>query len=889
MLVSSVERPLLPTLPSLGSGQALRLAREYLNAGRAAIDAAFDAGLPASEAVRQRAALYDRLLVGLFQEADHAYCEEHGAPDARLTLCAVGGYGRGELSPASDLDLLFLFPYEVGAYVEVVSERLLYWLWDLSLEVGSSVRSIDGCVRLAKTDLSAYTSLLDHRYLAGDPDLYAELDSRLFRAVFSRGVSAFLQMREREDRERRERYADTVYLLEPHVKQGEGGLRDLHQALWAAHVRFHVKGLDDLLRLGAVSEREAQALRAAHEFLLAVREVLHRTAGRKQDRLTFDVQEQIAREFGHRDTERALAVEQFMQRYYQAARTVRHHAERILERCAISERRRKPARGTPVGRHFRIFNGALTVQSDDIFRRHPEAIMEIFHESMVRNLPLYPYAKDLLAESTQRIGADLRRDPAVAARFLEILTHPADKRGVLREMHDLGVLGAYLPEFGRLTGKHQHTIYHVYTVDVHTLTAIERLKALHRGELAKEVPHVSEVMAEVERPRTLYLALLFHDIGKGTGRDHSEVGAEMATRACERLGLAPEEIAEVAFLVRRHLAMVILSTRRDMHEEALLESFCAEIGDIDLLRKLYVLTYADSVTTGPNIWSDWKAMLVRELYDRAHERMRGQPGAFNDAETVQARRAESRALLASTAPAEEVEAFLVSMPDRYFLAFHADTVATHFALARRLGEAAVAIEKQPFPDRGYTEVILTCKDRPGLLALLTGGMTANGIDILGALIYTRTNGEALDVFYVRDRNGQPQMTAAKWRRFTEALEGVLTGATTVEALMEKSQKPSTLDKAVPRVRTKVVLDPSASTRYNVIDVYTQDRLGVLYLITRTLFELGLTIGLSKVATEGNRVVDAFYVADVEGGKIADPERLSHIQARLVQALEGGAR
>lgn len=875
----------LPEMPPLGGEDGTRLARVYLEAGRRSVEAAFDAGMPAREVVRLRATLYDRLLIGLFELADAEFRREQGAPDARLALCAVGGYGRSELSPASDLDLLFLYPYEVGPYIESVSERVLYRLWDLGLDVGSSVRSIEECIRLARSDLSAYTSLLDHRFLAGDRGLYEEFDLRLFRAVFSRGASAFLEMRAREDQRRRERYADTVYLLEPNLKQGEGGLRDLHQALWAARVRYRVRTLDELLKIGALSERETRALAAAHDFLLAVREALHRLAGRKSDRLTFEVQEQIAAAMGHRDSKKALAVEQFMQRYYQAARTIRQHAERILERCALPDRRRRPGRGSPIGEHFHVFDGHLSVRREDAFRRHPPAILELFYESMTRDLPLYPYAKDLVAESLRLVDADLRRDGKAASLFLEILTSPEDRRGTLRLMHDLGVLGAYLPEFARLTGRHQHTLYHVYTVDVHTLAAIDRLKALQRGDLAEETPHVTEVMRQVERPRTLYLGLLFHDVGKGTGRDHSEAGAEMAVRACQRLRLTPEEVQEVEFLVRRHLAMVHLATRRDMHDENLLKSFCTEVADVDLLRKLYVLTYVDSVTTGPNVWSDWKAMLVRELYERALRRMRGEPGAaYSDREAAEARRADARVLLAAQGTPQEMEAFLATMPDRYFLAMRAEAVQRHFSVALQLGEGPFALHKTHFPQRGYTELIVTCRDRPGLLALLTGALAANRIDILGAQIFTRTTGEAFDVFYVRDRRGQAVTDAHAWRSFGEHLRALLAGESTVEDLVRRGQKSSSLEKTVPRVRTKVEVDNDASASYTVIDVFTQDRIGVLYRITHTLFELGLDIGLSKVTTEGNRVVDAFYVQDVGGGKITDPARLREIEERLVAAL-----
>lgn len=871
-------------LPDLAGDGALEAARSYLALGRRAIDTAFDEGLPATEATRRRAALHDRVLQGLFAAADREI-RQQGSQASRLSLCAVGGYGTGRLSPASDLDLLFLHAGQHDPYVEKMSEWIQYRLWDLSLTVGASVRGISECIRLAKSDLTAYTALLDHRLLAGNAALYAELDRDLFHSVFAHGVEVFLEMREREDERRRKRYADTVYLLQPDLKQSEGGLRDWQQALWAARVRYHARGLEDLLHLGVVSEREARAVGAAHEFLLEVREQLHRLSGRKNDRLTFEVQERIAETLGLRDSHERLAVERFMQRYYQAARTIRQHARRILDRCAAPDRPRALARTVLVGPHFAIQDGALTVQHQDLFPKHPLALLEILREAMVRDLPLHGLAQDLVAEHLHLVDDRFRADPAAAALFLEILSWPEDRRAALRQLHDLGLLGAYLPEFERLTGMYLHVLFHVYTVDVHTLQAVEKLKALHRGELREEAPHVSEVMAQVERPRTLYLATLFHDLGKGTGRDHSTTGAHLARGACARVGLDPRETEAVEALVRNHLLLVHTATRRDLTDADLLRSFCEEVGGVEELRQLYVLTYVDSVTTGPNVWSDWKALLARELYERALARMQGQTEEDQGVlEAALARLAEARAALQGHAPPREVEAYLASLPERYFLSSTPEAVAQHFDLSRRRGGARFVIDAKPHPARGYTELLVSCDDRPGLLSLLTGALRANGIDILSAAIFTRVTGEALDVFHVRNRRGEAVQNGGTWDRFREHLQALLGGETTVEALLERVERSTLLDRAAPRVRTRVEIDNEASTAYTVIDIITEDRLGVLYLITHTLFLLGLSIGLSKVTTEGNRVVDAFYVTDVGGSKVTDPERLREIQAALQEAL-----
>jgi [protein-PII] uridylyltransferase len=863
-------------------------ARVYLETGRRIIDSDFDAGAPVHEIVRRRSHLYDALLERLFDEAREEVLRAHGVADSDLVLCAVGGYGRAELSPASDLDLLFLYPYESGVFVETMSERILYRLWDLGLEVGSAVRSINGCIRLARTDLAAYTSLLDHRFLSGDRPLYEEFDALLFRTVFSHGVTPFLEMRKREDERRRERYAGSIYLLEPHIKQGEGGLRDLHHALWAARVRFRVKGIDGLLRIGGISQRDADELRDAHAFLLAVREHLHRRIGRKQDRLTFDVQEEIARALGYDDAPGALAVEQFMQRYYRAASTVRRLAARILERCAYGQRKRAPPRSRPAGADLRVFEGALSVQRDSLFRARPVAMLEIFAESAERDMPVYAYAKDLVAEHLAFVDDAVRADPTAARLFLQMLADPADRRGVLSEMHDVGLLGAYVPEFGRLTGKHQHTLYHVYTVDAHTLAAIARLKTLHRGDLLEQEPFLSEAMAAVREPRSLYLGVLFHDIGKGSGRDHSIAGAEIATSVCRRFGLAPHEIDEVEFLVRHHLQMVKIATRRDLHDDTLLSSFCRDVRDEERLAKLYVLTYVDSITTGPNVWSDFKASLVRELYVRALAHLRGGESPETVAPDAAAPRARVRADLLADCGAnpESVEAFVASLPDRYFVAFDASAARRHLRVVQAQHERGdtLAIERRHVPSAGHTELVVACADRPGLLALLAGAMAAERIDILGARIFTRHGGQALDVFYVRYDEDADDDAAPVWRNLDKNLRALLEGTLSVEVLVESRRRKGLFNKAVPRVPTRVDIDNTASSGFSVIDVLTEDRLGVLYLITKTLFELGLTIELSKVTTEANRVIDAFYVREVGGGKVREPARLAEIKERLLDVL-----
>jgi [protein-PII] uridylyltransferase len=869
--------------PDLSGDDALEVAQSYLIDGRRAIDAAFDLGLPATEATRRRAALHDRVLKGLFAAADRKIRQD--SPASRFALCAVGGYGTGRLSPASDLDLLFLHAGQRDAYVEKMSAWIQYRLWDLSLTVGASVRTISECVHLARTDLTAYTALLDLRWLAGDAALCAELEHDLFHSVFGHGVEVFLQMREHEDERRRKRYADTVYLLQPDLKHSEGGLRDWQQALWAARVGFHARGLEDLLGLGVVTEREVQAALAAHEFLLAVREQLHRFSGRKNDRLTFEAQERIAEVLGLRDSQERLAVERFMQRYYQAARTVRQLARRILDRSAAPTWPRAPGGLVLTKAPFTVLDGALTVTQPDLFQRHPLALLEVFQEATIRDLPLCGSTQDLIAAHLHLVDDRFRADPAAAALFLQILCQARDRRGVLRQMHDLGLLGAYLPEFERLTGLSLHLLFHVYTVDVHTLHAVEKLKALHRGDLREEAPHVSEVMAEIERPRTLYLATLLHDLGKGTGCDHSTAGADLAGGVCRRLGLDPRETEAVEALVRNHLLLVHTATRRDLTDEDLLRSFCEEVGGVEELRQLYVLTYVDSVTTGPGVWSDWKALLTRELYERALARLQG-PIAPDQGilEAALARLAESRAALLRQAPAEEVEAYLASLPQRYFLCASAEAIARHFDLSRRRGNARFAFDARPHPARGYTELSVTCDDRPGLLSLLTGALRANGIDILSAAIFTRSTGEALDVFHVRDRRKEAIQNGGTWERLCEHLQALLDGKTTVEALLSRVERSTLLDRSAPRVRTRVEIDNQASSTYTVVDVITEDRLGVLYLITHTLFLCGLSIGLSKVTTEGNRVVDAFYVTDVGGGKVTDPLRLQEIRKALQEAL-----
>lgn len=867
-----------------------RQARDYLQRVRTLLAEEHRAGASGRRIVERYTRAVDHVVRALFSAARASYQERFAVLNQRCTLVAQGGFGRAELNPCSDVDLLFLYPDRRDRYVETVTEKVLYALWDTKLEVGHAVRNVRECVRLAAQDLKVKTSLLDARYLAGDAALYAEFAAAMERDVLNRHAARFFRDKLAENEERHRRYGDSVYLVEPHLKEGEGGLRDLHTALWLAKVKFKTNNVDELVQKGVVTERERAEVEAARDFLFRVRNALHFLSGRHEDHLTFEYQERIAAELGFVDDANRRGVEQFMRDYYFHAATINRFAEEMIARCI---QRSTPYRiigrlgGRAIRPGVRIAGQELVVGDPATFRADPSLLIRVFADSQRHGVPISNATRRLVREHASLLEEErVRRDPTAARAFLDILSWKTGVFASLQEMHKLGVLGAYLPEFGNLLCMAQYDRTHLYTVDAHSLRGVLVLERLRQGEYKQSAPLLTEVMREEDRVEILYLAMLFHDSGKGRGGDHSSRGARLVRDAATRLGLHTDEQNELDFLVRHHLHMYHLATRRDIHDLKLVTEFAATVGTASVLKKLYLLTFGDMCATNPKLWNSWHDMLMGELYLRTldvfERRLYVERG-----ESERARRVRDR-VAASVGPAggDALRRFLADMPDRYFLATPEAEIAHHFELVRAHEEEPVVMRVVHHPEREFTNFVVVTRDRPGLFSKITGVLAAHGMNILGAEITTSAGGVALDEFRISHENGGAVARSDdRWARIQTALVKVLEGTLDIEQMVAAAIRPSRLPaKVVPRVETRVEIDNRVSERFTVVDVYTQDRVGVLFAITNALYRLGLSIHLAKITTNVDQVLDVFYVTDESGRKVEDAEVLEHIRAAVEAAL-----
>jgi len=867
--------------------------------------------------VRLQSAAMDRIVVVLWERAVAEAARSH--PASPVSLVAIGGYGRRDLAPFSDVDLLVLHgEREPDAFVKLASERLLYSLWDLKLEVGYAVRDLRACEQLASEDHTARTALLDLRHLAGDRALYRELEREELLGLSQAKVDKFLSDKLEEMRSRRDRFGDSLYLLEPNVKESEGGLRDLQSALWLARVRFKVAGITELLSRALLPERDIREMRRARDFLWRLRNEMHYLAGRKWDQLTFDVQPQVAASLGYQDGEQGSGVEAFMRHYYLAAKTVLVACDAIVDRClepqnamgwrmvpppaaTIGAERPVPVlRGQPQrgvdrllpGGELKVFRGRLTVVDKDVLRRSPAALVRLFAASDREGFDLYPYARDLAAQAAEEFAPEAASDPELNQELLSALTRAGTRGRFLTLMHELGVLQRVVPEFARVTARRQIDVYHVYTVDVHTLFAVRRLLALRCGDVKEE--GLGELMQGMQRPLALYLGTLFHDIGKGSGKDHSMRGAEIAAEACVRMGVDPADAADIEWLVLKHLRMAAIAQRRDLSDPDLIHAFAEEMGTLDRLEKLYLLTYADIATVGPRTWTEWKARLLRELYQKTRAVLekgerRPSPGTAESAGRELA--LEALQQRAWGVRVDDQDRFVAAMPARYFLTVPPGLAPRHLRLMA-LGRARVlATSTRHRPDLGHSEVAVTAPDRPGLLATIAGVLAAHRIDIQHAEVFSSAPdpalawlaGRALDVFELRGPEEGP-VEAGRWRAARADLARVLRGEEPLDALMARRLRASSLpQKPLPRVPTKVVIDNHSARAHSVVDVFTADRVGLLHTLSRTFFDLGLTVDLARISTEGHRAADAFYVRTSDGGRL-EGDLASRVVSAVTAAL-----
>ncbi len=860
---------------------------------------------------REHALVLDALMRRLFAAA------EARTSVPALALAAVGSWGRGAVALKSDADVRILLPPRSDLSIAAAFvEALLYPLWDAGVSIGHQVIEEEGIVELAQTDLATATALLDLRHLAGDPMRVSALLARAWEGLFADGaIGAFVDRLEEETRARHERFGGSVYLLEPDVKSAAGGLRDLDGARWVARARFHVAdpspgprdAWGDLVRMGVLVPREAQEIAGAEQFLWRVRNRLHAHAGRRSDRLTFDEQESIAVELGYaRDPSlRAAAAESFMQDYYLAARSIARARERIFERAVVAKKRPKKAE-TDLGGGVRLFDGHVTLAGSQELSADPALAFRVYRACVQEDAPVHPYARGAIqrAAADPAWCAELRASREATEIFVQLLgsvpVARARRGSIAGELHEVGLLLAMIPEFAPVTGRVHHDVYHVYTVDVHSVAAVDCLRALARGDLAQEHPVASRLAAEIARPRPLFLATLLHDVGKGypdaTGsrKNHSQSGAELCDTILPRLGLLPEDVAEARTLVALHLSMYHVATRRDLDEPSTIIEFCRGIEGREMLRDLYLLTVADISTTSPTAMTSWKARMLEALYLAADAYLAGATAGQEGSRPDDARSsiAKEGARRLWSGPPDALEEFVGTMPERYLLANAPDAIVAHAAVARDRGMAPVHAALVPSRHREAAELCIVALDRPGLLASIAAAITASRLEVLGAQVYSRTtrpgNVEAVDLFWIRDRNDGAVGVERAMPRLTRDLALLCSGEIEAAALLGARLGSASpwRERPSPAVVTEVVIDDRASPRHTVVEVFAKDRPGLLYTLARALYDLGLPIALSKINTEGTKVADVFYVTEKDGSKVAVGERFKEIRDTMVRAIDG---
>ena len=810
----------------------------------------------------------------------------------RLSLLAVGGYGRAEMAPFSDVDLLFLTPLRRNAWTESVVESMLYMLWDLHLKVGHATRTIRDCLRLGGEDMVIRTSLLENRYLAGDAELAHELDTRLRRDLFRGTALEFIDAKLVERTERHNRQGGQRYVVEPNVKEGKGGLRDLQALFWIAKYVEGVRNVGDLVATGTFRREEYEQFRRAETFLMAVRCHLHLIAGRAADQLTFDMQVEVAEAMGYQDGNGRRGVEHFMQDYFRHATRVGEltrillaaledqHVKEGPALLRLLRRRQKPGEGV------RIVHNRLTYASEREFLTDKTNLLRIFEQALRSGHLLHPDAMRTIAANLRLIDDEVRADPEARRIFLDLLLRHGNPERALRRMNELGVLAAFIPEFAPIVAMMQFNMYHAYTVDEHIIQCISTLAQIERHELRESLPVASRILDEGVNRRVLYLAVLLHDIGKGRDEDHSVLGARIARKVAPRLGLKKAEAETVEWLVRNHLLMSDIAQKRDLSDPRTVRDFARAVKSRKRLDLLTVLTVCDIRGVGPGVWNNWKAQLLRTLYQQTVQALDlGIEDLGREAREAEAKRALRDAL--PDWSARDLRAETARHYGPYWQGLPTGAHAVFARLLRNLKPGEIGVDLLLDEDRDATRACFALQDHPGIFSRLAGALALVGANVVDARTYTSKDGFATACFWVQDEGGHP-FAADRLPRLRNMIGKTLKGEVVVaEARAGRAPQARKRERAF-RVPTSISFDNEGSDIYTIIEVDTRDRLGLLYDLTRTLAANHVYIASAVIASYGEQAVDTFYVKDMFGLKYHSEAKRGALEKKLREAIEAGA-
>ena len=828
-------------------------------------------GLPAHSSPREFLRQHSDMMDGLVRKAFQAARAK--VPSPSVCLMAIGGYGRAELAPYSDIDLLLLYSPSNKNELSPLAEQILYPLWDLGLDVSCSSRSIDECLKMARSDVQVKTGLIDGRYLDGEYEFFRNLYGLFTKKVLHRRVQKFAGALARDIHPRRQKYEDPAYVLEPNIKEGEGGLRDFQVGRWIIRAKYKTDRWDSIL-----FPDHSRMLDKSIQFLWAIRNHLHLLSERRQDDLTFELQEKIAPLLGF--PKGTKGVEEMMRRYHLSARGISNFFHDILDRALFEpsafrkiifffQRKR-------IDENFEIAHGELHLLDPVTFKKDPSQLMTLFQHCQAYQAKVDFRTEEAVMEALPFIDDRFRASQKVNQAFLSILRRGKGADALLMKMHQLGFLSRYIPEFSDVEGKVHYDLYHVHPVDIHSILAVEELGRLRDGYYQKDYPLLTSLIREIEKPDILFLTTLLHDIGKGREGDHALIGAEMTKQVGERMGLTSEEKELMEFLISRHLFMLETAFRRDLHDEQAILRFANETGNPVRLKMLYLLTFADIKAVGPEAWTSWKNSLLMELFLKTSH-------FFEKGEEPQAflKRGKTIAQLWQSLLRETLSHYAEHLPDRYLSTYSSGEISCHIKMAQSLDKEVLLVGWSS-EEEVRARVTICTKDRYGLFSKIAGSMFLNRLNILEAQVHTWGNSVALDTFYVEDPTGEIER---RLQQFKKDLKDILSGKISLKLLLSQREESGWIQKKViPKVPGEAKVNNRDSDFYTIIEITGEDRLGVLYEITQALTDCGCDIHFARISTLGNRVVDVFYIQDEWGEKIVEPEKANHLKQLLLNRL-----
>ncbi|MEK9914671.1 MAG: [protein-PII] uridylyltransferase [Paracoccaceae bacterium] len=846
--------------------------------------------LKARKAISSYAFLTDCLVTSAWKFATEIQFPSHNPTEAeKLSIISVGGYGRREMAPFSDVDLLFLTPYKMTPWSENVIETVLYLLWDLKLKVGHSSRSIKDCLRLGSDDYTIRTAMLEHRFVCGDINLASQLNEKLWKNLFSGTAKDFISAKLIERENRHEKHGQR-YMVEPNVKEGKGGLRDLQSLYWIAKYVYQTQNIGDLVDLNVFRSDEYLQFEQAEEFLWAVRCQMHHLADRAIEQLSFDLQVEVASAMGYHDSRDQRAVEIFMQDYFKHATRVGDltrifltsleavHAkdEPLLERIF----KRKPK----IDNDYIVIHNRLAIRSEKEFLTNPINLLKLFSEALRTGLLIHPNAMRLVSANLAMVNNEFRASTEAQQIFLELLLKHGNPERALRRMNELGFLAKFIPEFEPIVAMMQFNMYHSYTVDEHTIQCLKTLAQIEKGELVEELPIASSILKDGVNRKVIYIALLLHDIGKGRSDDHSILGAKIAKQVSPRLGLNKQETETVEWLVRYHLLMSDMAQKRDISDPRTVRDFAKAVQSVKRLNLLTVLTVCDVRSVGPDTWNNWKATLIRQLYAETKAILEQGAEALNrENRMTEAKKALREKLSEWDNKDIKIETGRHYPP--YWQGFQVDAQFAFAKLLRNLGADEIKIELTPDTDRDATRICFALSDHPGIFSRLAGALALVGANVVDARSYTSKDGFATAAFWIQDGDGSPY-NQARFSRLRRMIEKTLSGEVITREAITERDKFKKREKAF-KVPTSVTFDNEGSEIYTIIEVDTRDRPGLLFDLTRTLANMNVYIASAVIATYGEQVVDSFYVKDMFGLKFHSESKQKKLEQNLRQAITLG--